>query len=159
VRAAVKAWSSTSQHHAFHFRDASTVIHQGPYRNVYSDGLTVLVTANRHDHLGQRARSCVYIPGEASPMACMRLRRDDQFNRISNCLKFGKSEETLGGGVPMVDRSMSIDPDDGCHSPSSVDSLGASRGVGLCGRFQLASTVFGQKISLNEVEQDVVVTQ
>jgi hypothetical protein len=34
-------------------------------------------------------------------MAAMRLRRDDQFNRISNYLKFGKSEEVLGGSIPI----------------------------------------------------------
>src|SRR6266404_2399379 len=119
-------WSSTSKHLAFYFRDAAAVIHQGPYRNLYSDGLTILVTANRHNRLRQCARSCVDIPREAPPMASMRLRRDDQFNRISNCLKFGKSEEALGGGVPMANRSISADPDDCCHSLSSVNSLRAS---------------------------------
>jgi hypothetical protein len=31
--------------------------------------LTILVTANRHYRLGQRTRSCAYIPREATPMA------------------------------------------------------------------------------------------
>jgi hypothetical protein len=54
-------------------------------------------------------------------MAGVRLWRDDQFKRISKCLKFSKSEEALGGRVPMADRSISIDPDDCCHSISSID--------------------------------------
>jgi hypothetical protein len=36
---------------------------------------------------------------------------------------------------------------------------GGDHGAGLCGRFWLASTGFEQKIRLNEVEQDAVVTQ
>ncbi len=36
---------------------------------------------------------------------------------------------------------------------------GRHHGAGLCGRFGLASTGFGRKIGINEVEQDVVVTR
>src|ERR1700737_186305 len=82
--------------------------------------------ANRHYRLGQRTRSCVYIPREATPMAGMRLRRNDQFNRISNCLTSSKSEKPLGGSIPTVDRSISIDPDDCRHYLSSVDNFRAS---------------------------------
>jgi hypothetical protein len=124
------AWSSTSKHHAFYFRDASIVIHEGPCRNLYSDGLTILVTANGHNHFRQRARSCVYISREAPPMARMRRRRDDQFKRISNCLKFSKSEEMLGGRVPMANRSISVDPDDCCHVISSVEDKASRAGKG-----------------------------
>jgi hypothetical protein len=131
IRDGCRPWSSTSKHHAFYFRDASIVIHQDPCRNLYSDGLTILVTANGHSHLRQRARSCVYIPREAPSMASTRLRRDDQFERISNCLKFSKSEQALGGRVPMPDRSISVDPDDRCHSVSSVEEAegGPSRAL------------------------------
>ena len=102
------------------------VVYQGPDRNLYPDRLTVLVTANRYQRLGQRPRSCVYIPSEAPPMARMRLWRDDQFNRISNCLKFSPSEEAFSGRIPIIDRSISVDLDDCCHSLSPVDRFRAS---------------------------------
>jgi hypothetical protein len=54
-------------------------------------------------------------------MAGMRLRRDDQFKRISKRLKLSKSEEALGGRIPTADRAMSVAPDDCCHSISSID--------------------------------------
>jgi hypothetical protein len=46
----------------------------------------------------------------------MRLRRNDQFDRISHGLEFGKSEEALGGRIPAVDRAISVDPDNCRHS-------------------------------------------
>jgi hypothetical protein len=114
---------STLKHDAFYFRNGSTVIHHGPYRNLYPDRLTVLVTANRHNRLGQRTGSRVYIPRKTTPMARMRLRRNDQFNRISNCLELGKSEKALGGRAPMIDRSISGDPDDCSHCFFSAASF------------------------------------
>jgi hypothetical protein len=72
-------------------------------------------------------------------MARMRLRRDDQFNRISNCLKFGKPEKAPGGSTPIADRSISVDPDDCRHSFFSVDSfrpsLASAIGVRQIDRF------------------------
>jgi hypothetical protein len=56
----------------------------------------------------------------------MRLWRDDQFNRISNRLMFSQSEEALSSRIPMVDRSIPVDPDNCCHSLSSIDRFRAS---------------------------------
>jgi hypothetical protein len=52
----------------------------------------------------------VPVLAKATPMTRMRLRRNDQFNRISNCLKFSKSEETLGGRIPVLDRPIPVAP-------------------------------------------------
>jgi len=123
----VTEWSSTGLHHALDFRDASGFIRQSSCRNLYSDGLTILVTANGHSHLRQRARPRVDVSREAPPVAGMRLWRDDQFKRMSNRLKSGKSEQVLGRRVPMAYRSIAVDPDDGCHSIFLRRSVGGRR--------------------------------
>jgi len=83
---------STRKHGAFDVRDASTAIDEGFSGNLYLDGLAVLVTANRNDRLGQCAGSRLDVSGETLPVARMLRRWDDQFNRMSDGLTFGKSE-------------------------------------------------------------------
>ena len=60
------------------------------------------MTACRGNDLGQIARACFDISRKAAAMACMRLRWDDQFDRIADRLKFRKSEQTFGGRIPLI---------------------------------------------------------